>query len=236
MPKTKKYTDKEAFASTRYTQLKSRVKHEYTLEKHWQRADFINWYISNNNTCCYCDCSIYELLEFHHLTEFKRKKTRGKTLEVERKDGGVYCSSNCELCCHLCNNAKSDVFSYDEFLIIGKTIGDVMRRKISCDTDMIPLSYEDTSFDVTKLVAHLKANGLQYIIIGQQRVVFDEHTKPQSLDYWIRSNIAKSTSTAQASVEVVSKICETKYFEFRTDLKCPDTERACRGLILLSTN
>jgi hypothetical protein len=58
-----------------------------------------------------------------------REGRRGVSLEVDRKNNTEkYSFSNCVLACYPCNNAKSDVFSYDEFLEIGQTIGRVKRN------------------------------------------------------------------------------------------------------------
>ena len=54
-----------------------------------------------------------------------RKGRRGVNLEVDRKDNSQsqqYSPENCVLACYPCNNAKSDVFSYEEFLKIGEAI------------------------------------------------------------------------------------------------------------------
>lgn len=52
-----------------------------------------------------------------------RKRRRGKNLEVDRIDNSKpYSPDNCVLACYPCNNAKSDVFSYEEFMEIGKVI------------------------------------------------------------------------------------------------------------------
>ncbi len=232
MPRNNTYTEEESVASKRYSSIKQRVKSEYDIEEIWPRSDFIKWYLSKEKICCYCGCNTRELHEFYQITKFKRKKTRGKALEIERKSDGKYCPSNCDLCCHWCNNAKSDVFSYDEFLNIGKVIGDVIRSKISKTANLIFLSYEDTSFDVMKLVSHLKLKKLKHIIIGQQHARFKNHTKKQSLDYWIRNKISRTPDTAQATAEVVNKLCESGYFYKKSNLICPDTGRKCNGLIL----
>ena len=50
-------------------------------------------------------------------------KGRGKILELERKDNGKgYSEKNCVLACAICNNAKSDKFTYEEFKRVGKAI------------------------------------------------------------------------------------------------------------------
>lgn len=58
-----------------------------------------------------------------------REGRRGKRLEVDRMDSRKsYTPENCVLACYPCNNAKSDVFSYEQFLEIGKGIGMVKAR------------------------------------------------------------------------------------------------------------
>jgi hypothetical protein len=124
----KKYTEKEKIASDRYTEIKSRV--YYDLEQYWSRKDFINWYITKTQKCCYCHCTLEELAKFYDLTNSKRKNTRGKSLEIDRREDNQYTENNCDFCCYWCNNAKSDVFSFDEFHHIGKAIGEVIKEKI----------------------------------------------------------------------------------------------------------
>jgi hypothetical protein len=53
---------------------------------------------------------------------------RGFYLEVDRKESkGKYSPRNCVLACYPCNNAKSDIFTYDEFRKIGEMIGKVKK-------------------------------------------------------------------------------------------------------------
>ena len=53
------------------------------------------------------------------MTIFKGKirDTRGKNLEVERKDSvsNEYNADNCVLACYFCNNDKSNVFNEAEY-------------------------------------------------------------------------------------------------------------------------
>lgn len=62
--------------------------------------------------------------------KYFREGRRGKRLEVDRIESKEpYSPENCVLACYPCNNAKSDVFSYREFMEIGKTIGRVVKLR-----------------------------------------------------------------------------------------------------------
>jgi len=59
-------------------------------------------------------------------------KDRGKRLELERRDNKKgYSEKNCVLACAICNNAKSDKFSYEEFKRVGRAIKKIwlLRKK-----------------------------------------------------------------------------------------------------------
>ena len=98
----------------------------------WRRDSnsFYTWYENQaekqKGLCEYCHlqgCTS----EYYGKTF--RKGRRGLNLEVDKKDNRKpYSPSNCVLACYPCNNAKSDVFSYEEFLEIGQAISKVKRR------------------------------------------------------------------------------------------------------------
>lgn len=123
-----KYSEEQKKASNIYSSIKSRAKDKITA--HWTREDFINWYIHKEKVCCYCGCTIDELRTFYTKNDSKRKATRGNNLEIERKEDKEYTEGNCELACYWCNNAKSDVFEFKEFIPIGEAIGKVIKNKI----------------------------------------------------------------------------------------------------------
>lgn len=90
---------------------------------------FYTWYENRVNKqkglCEYCHLP-GDTEEYYHRRF--RKGKRGFNLEVDRKNAkGRYSPDNCVLACYPCNNAKSDVFSHEEFLKIGEAIGEVKK-------------------------------------------------------------------------------------------------------------
>ncbi len=94
--------------------------------KEWQAdaQEFYKWYAAQlkgqNQSCCYCHLPGNTK---EHYGKWFRDGRRGQRLEVDRIESKEpYSPDNCVLACYPCNNAKSDVFSYEEFIEIGKAI------------------------------------------------------------------------------------------------------------------
>lgn len=96
---------------------------------------------------------------------------------------------------------------------------------------MIELPYGG-QFDEKVLVARIKASGRDYIIQGQQTASCANHTKPQSLDYWLRQ-FASNPDTKQAENSVLDALVATGLFRIEDQLDCPDSGRQCKGLRLV---
>lgn len=47
----------------------------------------------------------------------------------KKEPNGPYSKSNCVVCCTHCNRLKSNLFSYKEFLKIGRTLRDIKRKR-----------------------------------------------------------------------------------------------------------
>jgi hypothetical protein len=97
----------------------------------------------------------------------------------------------------------------------------------------LPYGAPADRFLLSELVGHIRSTGRDYIIQGQQHCAFDEHTKPQSLDRWLRSECTTRPDTCQAINQVVDALEATGVFEVVKRLPCPDSGRSCKGLRLV---
>ncbi|MBE9610855.1 hypothetical protein [Chitinilyticum piscinae] len=96
----------------------------------------------------------------------------------------------------------------------------------------ISFIYSSGDFDINELVAWVKGSGRTYVIIGGDNTTFDTHSKPGSLDYWLRSK-SSSKDVRQSCAELIAKIVDTGLFVEAQDI-CPETERLCNSLRLVN--
>jgi hypothetical protein len=101
---------------------------------------------------------------------------------------------------------------------------------------MIKLPYggRGAEFDACDLVRHITNTGRDYIIQGQQHCALVNHTKRQSLDYWLRANFASNSDTAQAVHQVMVDLLTTGLFAFER-LPCPETGYRSNALRLVGS-
>ena len=80
--------------------------------------------------CSYCGIKETQISCIKPKT--KRLSTRGKTLEIDKKDAfGDYTNNNIILACYWCNNAKTDEFSEDEFKNIACGINKIWNNRLN---------------------------------------------------------------------------------------------------------
>ena len=102
------------------------IKNNFAIDRNKFVLKFVK-----RQTCAYCNSSLMDLLKFHVMKNPKRG--RGLSWEIDRKDPcGGYAENNYEFVCYYCNNAKSDVFTANEFCetvgpAIGRTIRSVLK-------------------------------------------------------------------------------------------------------------
>lgn len=94
--------------------------------------DFYHWVKTTEECCHYCGITQEELIKLHELGISNKRTTRGRTLEIDRKlPNEEYTNiQNLTYSCYWCNNAKTDTFSEEEFMVIGKAISIVWKRRL----------------------------------------------------------------------------------------------------------
>lgn len=98
-------------------------------------SEFMEFYGMNDQerTCGYCKINEDEFGRIidKELISTKRLSTRGRTMEVDQMDPNKgYRRENLILTCYWCNNAKTDEFTYKEFIPIGESIGQIFRDRL----------------------------------------------------------------------------------------------------------
>ena len=96
----------------------------------------------------------------------------------------------------------------------------------------LPYGAPGEGFDAEDLVAHIARSGRDYIINGGANCVLEQHTKPNSLDVWLRKGYTTRKGTRQSVKEVRRDLVATGLFVERNQLRCPDSGRLCKGLQL----
>ena len=124
-----------------YEELKEVRQKIAAIRKLWTRkkismsfSDFYQWYLSHEQKCIYCDITeaqIKLLLETARL-ETKRITTRGRKLELERKQPNLKYDKfdNLAFSCYWCNNAKTDTFTEEEFKKVGKVFKEIWKNRL----------------------------------------------------------------------------------------------------------
>ena len=96
--------------------------------------EFYDWWTQQEKKCCYCDITPTELdIVFDKLKDVNKRPTRGKTLELERRVSNRPYDDieNLFFCCYMCNNAKSDFFTHEQFIQIGQAIKQVWQKIVN---------------------------------------------------------------------------------------------------------
>ena len=92
---------------------------------------------------------------------------------------------------------------------------------------------DGAGFRVSELVSHIRNSPRDYIMQGQQHCTLEKHSKPQSLDVWLRTRFTTRSDTTQAVDEVADALVASGLFEVVKGLTCPDSGRRAKALRLV---
>lgn len=83
--------------------------------------DFISF--TKVNTCFYCNSIV-------QWCEYSTNQGGASSYNLDRKDSSKgYSKINLVVCCKICNFSKNDLFTHDEFKVIGKAIEWVLKER-----------------------------------------------------------------------------------------------------------
>jgi 5-methylcytosine-specific restriction endonuclease McrA len=96
---------------------------DHMFQKLFTYADFRDFFTKKEQKCHYCGITEEMVNLLRSKQEiFNKRDTRGFSMEIDRIEANKeYDSKNSVLCCYWCNNAKTDEFSYNEFVPIGES-------------------------------------------------------------------------------------------------------------------
>lgn len=102
-----------------------------------------------------------------------------------------------------------------------------MEKKIN-----LPYGGQGASFNVEELIALLKQRKVNFIIVGSQNSTLAAHTKPASLDVWLRNHKSVTNpNTRQACKSVNMQLVETGLFSIEKR-RCPIRKSMCLAVVL----
>lgn len=118
---------------------------------------FYKWYeeqSKDGEICCYCGVHQKDINSSNIMDRSKRGQQRGNSIEIERVETSegknIYSAQNCRLACYVCNNAKSDLLTVQEFRVIADGIrkmwSSYLKKEISMPTEV----YETFAIDLTE--------------------------------------------------------------------------------------
>lgn len=113
-------------------ELKSLCKTHYknNFEDVFSFSDFSE--LNKADKCCYCNLTIEKVKKLANKKLLFKKNERGWNLEIDRKNSNYeYSKENCVMSCYWCNNAKTDEFTYDEFIKIGKSFEIIWEERLN---------------------------------------------------------------------------------------------------------
>lgn len=94
--------------------------------------EFKNWHESTDKKCYYCNITEEQTSRLWGKFPDLTKRKRGKKLEIERLEPNLpyNITSNLVYSCYWCNNAKTDTFTKDEFIEVGKVFEKIWKNRL----------------------------------------------------------------------------------------------------------
>ncbi len=118
---------KKDVSAIRKTYTAKKIPHDFNSYKEWHLK------METDKKCEYCKITEDEINQLWEKDKDLTKRNRGRKLELDRKQPNLEYEdlSNIVYACYWCNNAKTDTFTYEEFLEVGKTISIIWKQRLA---------------------------------------------------------------------------------------------------------
>ncbi len=118
---------KKDVSSIRKTYTAKKIPHDFNTYKEWYLK------METDKKCEYCKITENEINQLWEKDENLTKRNRGRKLELDRKQPDLEYENlnNIVYACYWCNNAKTDTFTHEEFLEVGKTISKIWKQRLT---------------------------------------------------------------------------------------------------------
>ncbi len=135
-------------ANNRY---KSILQRNAMAKRNLEKTVFEEWYGDDckDRQCEYCLIKESEIRTLINSGKIRTKRltTRGRTMEVDRRDPrGHYEISNLVMSCYWCNNAKTDEFTYEEFRAMSCNTPNIWKNRFTTQSNIAVLETKDELF------------------------------------------------------------------------------------------
>ncbi len=89
--------------------------------------------METDKKCEYCKITENEINQLWEMDDNLTKRNRGRKLGLDRKQPNLACEdlNNIVYVRYWCNNAKTDTFTHEEFLEVGKTISKIWKQRLA---------------------------------------------------------------------------------------------------------
>lgn len=111
-----------------YEHILNELKHSCKKKgKYEMTIDYVNFIkIIESKKCHYCNT----LLQFNPYTRDENSKYVSRAYQLDRKNNNLgYTVENVVPCCWNCNRIKSDIYSYEEFLLLSPILKEIIKRR-----------------------------------------------------------------------------------------------------------
>ena len=193
---------------------KSILQRNAMAKRNLEKTVFEEWYGDDckDRQCEYCLIKESEIRTLINSGKIRTKRltTRGRTMEVDRRDPrGDYEVSNLVMSCYWCNNAKTDEFTYEEFRAMSCNTPNIWKNRLTTQSNIAIFEANDKLFcewDWPRGIVIVLPYGLEGITKEEEEKLFCDILKLIcNVNSQIKESQTKESQTKEFQINVIYK-------------------------------